>query len=117
MRLSSRLALWFLAPALVTVVLLLATGRKPARLPGDRDHALDQSEERCLSCHAHAARHPRPADHPLRDDCYSCHRDPTGALHPREGAPMSLPGGWRDDPRLAGAADARGHPGTAPDVR
>jgi predicted CXXCH cytochrome family protein len=117
MRVSSRLTPWFLALVVVAAVLLVTTGRKPPRLPGDRDHALDQAEERCLSCHAHGARNPRPADHPLRDACFSCHRDQTGTLHPRAGAPTSLPGGWRDDPRLARRMGADGLRGATPKAR
>jgi hypothetical protein len=87
-----------------------AVGGKPPRLPRDANHGLDQGEAHCLSCHAFTAKHPRPPNHPPRDDCFSCHRDPDGALHPRRGAPTSLPGGWRDDPRLAGG----GHPAAEP---
>lgn len=69
-------------------------------MPADADHRLADAETRCLECHRRDARHPRPADHPLRDDCHSCHRDASGVLHPRKGAPTELPGGWRDDPLL-----------------
>ena len=86
---------------MVLLLVLLATRRTPPRLPPDRDHALDQAETHCLGCHPRTSRHPRPADHPLRDDCFSCHRGPDGVLHPRPGAPTSLPGGWADDPVLA----------------
>jgi hypothetical protein len=102
----ARLALWLLVSAVIAGTLVLATGRTPPRLPGDRDHFLAQPEARCLTCHGHKASHPRPADHPLRDDCFSCHSDPTGVLHPRPTAPESIAGGWRDDPRLAGRTDA-----------
>jgi hypothetical protein len=113
MRARRRLLLWLLALAVLFVAILLAT-RTPPRLPGDRDHTLDQAEARCLTCHSHTARHPRSAGHPPRDDCFSCHRDPRGVLHPRPGAPTSLPGGWLDDPRLAagrGVGGARPSPG------
>ena len=96
-----RLLLWIAALALLFLVLLL-TRRTPPSLPADPDHAVSQTEGRCLSCHMRTSRHPRPADHPLRDDCFSCHRGPDGVLHPRRGAPTSLPGGWVDDPVLAG---------------
>ena len=86
----------------LVVLALWAVGGKPPRLPADIDHAPDQAETRCLTCHGPAARHPRPADHPQRDDCYSCHRDAGGTLHPRPGAPTAVPGGWREDPRLEG---------------
>ena len=90
-----------------------ASGRKPPRLPADADHALDQTEAHCLTCHAFGAKHPRPPNHPLRDDCFSCHRDRNGTLHPRRSAPTSLPGGWRDDPRLAGRAAKKAEPAPA----
>jgi len=97
---------------------LLATGGKPPRLPRDRDHGLAQAESRCLTCHSRGDAHPRPAGHPLRDDCFSCHRDPAGALHPRPGAPTSIAGGWRDDPVLAPRAGAGGErPASAPGPR
>ncbi|HVN32847.1 MAG TPA: hypothetical protein VMT45_12765 [Thermoanaerobaculaceae bacterium] len=95
-----RLLLWVLAPAALLVVVLLSWSTPP-RLPADPDHALEQAEAHCLTCHIHTGRHARPAGHPLRDDCFSCHRDPRGVLHPRPAAPTSLPGGWADDPRLA----------------
>ena len=91
---------WLAAPALLLLALWATSGSAP-RLPADGDHGTDQSEARCLSCHAHGERRPRPADHPRRDDCFSCHRDAAGALHARHGAPTELPGGWQDDPRLA----------------
>ena len=96
-----RLVLWLLALAILLGVVLLIRRTVP-RLPADRDHPLDQAEAHCLTCHSHAGKHPRPPEHPLRDDCFSCHRDAAGVLHPRPGAPTSLPGGWSDDPRLAG---------------
>ncbi len=91
---------WLAVPALVLLA-LWATGDRPPRMPGDADHATGQSETHCLSCHGHTAQRPRPADHPLRDDCFSCHRDAGGDLHPRTGVPTEIPGGWRDDPRLS----------------
>ena len=97
-----RLLLWVLAPAALLVAVLL-TRSTPPRLPADRDHVLGQSEAHCLTCHSHMGKPPRPAGHPLRDDCFSCHRDPRGVLHARPGAPTSLPGGWADDPRLVRA--------------
>jgi hypothetical protein len=78
---------------------LWAASDRPPRLPADADHGAAQAESTCLSCHGHAARKPRPADHPPRDDCFSCHKDPAGVLHPRKNAPTSIPGGWADDPR------------------
>lgn len=91
----------FLGLLAVFAVLLLTADQAP-RMPGDSDHDPQQSEVQCLSCHGHDRKNPRPADHPLRDDCFSCHRDARGTLHPRPNAPTALPGGWRDDPRLAG---------------
>ena len=99
---SGNSALRFWAPLAVIVLLiggLWAASDRPPRMPADGDHAAELSEARCLECHGHAARHPRPADHPQRDDCYSCHKDAAGALHPRRGAPQSIPGGWAADPR------------------
>lgn len=84
--------------------LLLLVSDRPPKMPADPDHAVDVSEIRCLSCHGYGQKHPRPERHPLRDDCFSCHRDARGQLHPRKDAPTSLPGGWRDDPRLWGKA-------------
>jgi len=82
--------------AVVLLAVLWAVADRPPRLPADGDHGVDQPESRCLSCHGVVARWPRPAHHPPRDDCYSCHRDAAGRLHPRRGAPTELPGGWRD---------------------
>lgn len=90
---------WLAGVAAVAAGVWVSSSKAP-RLPADGDHALGQSETRCLTCHGFGQRHPRPADHPLRDDCFSCHRDPEGTLHPRDGSPTELPGGWRDDPRL-----------------
>ena len=98
---NSRLRLF--AP-LAAIVLLIgglwAASDRPPRMPADGDHKPELVEVRCLECHGHTARHPRPADHPQRDDCYSCHEDAAGRLHPRRGAPQSLLGGWESDPRL-----------------
>jgi len=92
---------WFAAPAAVALVVLAlwAAGGKAPDLPADPDHRLGQGEADCLACHGHAGRSPRPADHPPRDDCFSCHRDAAGELHPRPGAPTAVPGGWQDDTR------------------
>jgi hypothetical protein len=108
MRASKRLVLWVGTLAIGAVVVFWTTSGKPPRLPADDDHAFEQAEAHCLHCHVHTGPRPRPSDHPLRDDCFSCHRDPRGGLHPRTGAPTSLPGGWRDDPRLAGKSAGAG---------
>jgi len=97
-RLSGRLTAGVAGVALVALGLWAVADRAP-RLPADSEHAVTQTEAACLGCHGHAARSPRPAGHPPRDDCYSCHRDSAGVLHPREGAALELEGGWRDDPR------------------
>jgi len=103
-------------PALVLAGVFLASCERPPRLPGDAAHAVEQSETACLSCHGARAANPRPADHPPRDDCFSCHRDSAGVLHPRPGAPTSLPGGWAEGPPLrrgspkSGAAPAGADP-------
>ena len=102
MRSRGRLVAWIVGLAAPVAVGLWATSGKPPRLPADGDHAVSQAEAKCLGCHTRSGAHPRPADHPLRDDCFSCHRDARGVLHPRPGAPASVPGGWRDDPLLAG---------------
>ncbi len=99
---SARSALRIWGPLALLALLiggLWAASARPPRLPADADHSLAQPESHCLDCHRHLARHPRPLDHPSRDDCFSCHRDAGGTLHPRPGAPTSLPGGWADDPR------------------
>lgn len=93
----------FLALVGVFAVLLLAADRPP-RMPEDANHRLDQAEASCLTCHGYGKKHPRPESHPLRDDCFSCHRDARGKLHPRREAPIALPGGWQEDPRLSGRA-------------
>ena len=108
MRVPRRLVLWTAGVVACGAVAWWATSGAPPRLPSDPDHRLDQAESACLRCHVRSGRHPRPADHPLRDDCFSCHRDRGGALHPRAGAPTDLPGGWRDDPVLAGKAAGKG---------
>ncbi len=108
MRSRGRLFAWVLGLAAPVAVGLWATSGKPPRLPADGDHAVSLAEAKCLGCHTRSGAHPRPAGHPLRDDCYSCHRDPAGVLRPRRGAPTSLPGGWRDDPVLAGRAAGGG---------
>ncbi len=102
MRARRRILVWAVGLAAPIAIGLWATSGKPPLLPADGDHAVTQAEAKCLSCHQRAGTHPRPPGHPLRDDCFSCHRDHVGVLHPRPGAPTSLPGGWRDDPALAG---------------
>ena len=87
--------------ALFTVLWLAGgDGESGPRMPGDADHDPGQSEAECLVCHSHQSFSPRSVQHPRRDDCYSCHTDAEGRLHPRLGAPTELPGGWPDDPRL-----------------
>ncbi|MGD1147704.1 MAG: hypothetical protein ABR961_07140 [Thermoanaerobaculaceae bacterium] len=108
MRASRSLLLRLAAVAALGAVALWATSGKPPRLPADPDHSVGEAETRCLRCHVHTGAHPRPTDHPLRDDCFSCHRDARGVLHPRQGASTDLPGGWKDDPGLAGRAGGRG---------
>ncbi|MFI5168306.1 MAG: hypothetical protein ACHQQS_16990 [Thermoanaerobaculales bacterium] len=107
MRVGSR-RLWMAALAVLALASITwwTSGRKPPRLPADADHVFTQAEAHCLTCHAYRTTHPRPPNHPLRDDCFSCHRDPAGDLHPRRAAPTEVAGGWRDDPRLAGRAAA-----------
>ncbi|MEP0772786.1 MAG: hypothetical protein HRF46_00285 [Acidobacteriota bacterium] len=92
---SRRLAM-IVAATLLVLAVLWAVGDRPPRMPADGDHGVEQSELSCLSCHGVSGRAPRPPDHPPRDDCYSCHRDAGGRLHPRRDAPTELPGGWRE---------------------
>jgi hypothetical protein len=108
MRTSRRLLVWLAAVAALGAVALWTTSGKPPRLPADQDHRVDQTETGCLHCHVHTGAHPRPTDHPPRDDCFSCHRDAHGVLYPRQGASTDLPGGWKDDPRLAGRVGMKG---------
>ena len=108
MPISRRLRLWLAVVAALGIAAWWATSGRPPRLPSDADHSVGQSESSCLACHVHTGRHSRPPDHPLRDDCFSCHRDSRGGLHPRLGAATELPGGWRDDPQLAGKAGGKG---------
>ncbi len=105
---NARRLIWAAGLVAAAGVGLWATSRGSPSLPDDQNHAVSQAEAKCLGCHARTAGFPRPADHPLRDDCFSCHRDARGRLRPRPGAPTSLPGGWRDDPVLAGRAAAKG---------
>lgn len=101
-------ALWVL-PLLAMAVLaaLWLLSDDAPRMPADADHTVRQTETACLTCHGHQGRSPRPASHPLRDDCYSCHGDAAGRKHRRPGAPTELPGGWPDDPRLNPAGRRR----------
>jgi hypothetical protein len=108
MKVNVRRLAWAVGLVAVAGVGLWATSRGSPALPADRNHAVSQAEARCLGCHDRTGGFPRPADHPLRDDCFSCHRGPDGRLVPRPGAPTSLPGGWRDDPVLAGRAASQG---------
>lgn len=89
-------ALGGLGGAGAVLLILWAVSSQPPRLPADADHGVQQPEASCLFCHGVAGQRPRPARHPRRDDCYSCHRDAAGRLHPRRDAPTELPGGWRD---------------------
>jgi hypothetical protein len=96
----ARLRIWIpIAVGALVIGGLWAGSSRPPRLPADADHAPAQAESHCLCCHGYGQRQPRPADHPPRDDCFSCHKNATGLLHPRQGAPTSIPGGWADDPR------------------
>ena len=87
-----------------------ATSGKAPRLPADGDHAVRaKAEAKCLEGLSPASRRaPAPGRAPAPTTASSCHRDHLGVLHPRRGAPTSLPGGWRDDPRSPGGAAGGG---------
>jgi hypothetical protein len=61
--------------AAVTVLfalVFLGTSRPP-EIPGDWDHVSARTEKDCLRCHGPDGDHVRRPNHPLRDDCFSCH--------------------------------------------
>jgi hypothetical protein len=45
----------------------------PPEIPADRDHVASRSTEACLSCHGPGESAARPPNHPLREDCFTCH--------------------------------------------
>jgi len=57
--------------ALIVVWLALGTRRAPY-LPEDADHG-DAATTSCLDCHGPDGGFPRPANHPLGNDCFRCH--------------------------------------------
>lgn len=57
--------------ALFAAVFLGAT--KPPPIPADEVHPLIATERDCLQCHGPGKPQVRSRNHPLRDDCFSCH--------------------------------------------
>lgn len=62
------------AVAVAAVMFLMLFGWNPApAIPRDLDHARSPDEQACLRCHGPDGQNARPKNHPLRDDCFSCH--------------------------------------------
>jgi hypothetical protein len=68
------MVVFFVLAALVSGALVLYTvqHRRPF-IPADADHAGEQAPAQCLSCHGPGARKARGPNHPLNDQCLSCH--------------------------------------------
>lgn len=65
----------FLAVALAVPTLLVVytvTHRRPP-IPADADHVRTFEPAGCLACHGPAGKRPRDRNHPLNDQCFSCH--------------------------------------------
>jgi len=65
----------FLAAAGLVMALLVGytlTHRRP-HIPADADHAGVLEPARCLECHGPGRDHARGPNHPLNDQCFSCH--------------------------------------------
>jgi hypothetical protein len=61
------------AGALVGLLVLYTVQHRRPRIPADADHVQVASRDRCLSCHGPGMRNARHPNHPLNDQCFSCH--------------------------------------------
>jgi hypothetical protein len=61
--------------ALVAGWLLLTYHPAPV-VPRDPDHLAARVPAGCLTCHGPEGSHPQPANHPINEACFSCHRWP-----------------------------------------
>jgi len=69
---------WLPLAVLVLGILVVGwfalTFRPAPVVPRDRDHQGLTAPTGCLDCHGAGRRHERPADHPISEACFSCHR-------------------------------------------
>jgi hypothetical protein len=57
-------------------LVLYTLRQRPPLLPADRDHAIAREPSACLVCHGPTGNDPRDPNHPLNDQCFSCHERP-----------------------------------------
>ena len=71
--------LTFLAGAALVVgtLAMLSETRKHRYVPVDDNHPRPLAVALCRDCHAPGKMAPQPPDHPPKDACMLCHRDPT----------------------------------------
>ncbi len=71
---SVRLILFLIVAAGLMGMLIVYTVRhRRPPIPADADHLRSTEASQCLSCHGPGAKRPRGPDHPLNDQCFSCH--------------------------------------------
>lgn len=71
---SVRLAVFVIFALGLTGLLIAYTlvHRRPL-IPADPDHARSLEPVRCLDCHGPTGKNRRGKNHPLNDQCFSCH--------------------------------------------
>lgn len=71
---SGRLIAFLLLGGIVLGGLVLYTLQHHRPLvPADADHLPARDQAECLRCHGPGARNARGPNHPLNDQCFSCH--------------------------------------------
>ncbi len=67
-----------IALSLILVLTLGSSERKTKDTPNDAMHAEAHSRHDCLQCHGPKGVRPQPLGHPSTDQCFLCHKQPTG---------------------------------------
>lgn len=58
----------------VVLILFIISGERSPHIPHDTVHQDLHTEQECLACHGEGMQNARKKTHPLKDQCFICHK-------------------------------------------
>ncbi len=62
------------AAAVLLVLAVLSSGKKPPLIPSDAAHSVVTTESGCIGCHGQGRTAPLKPSHPPKEQCLVCHK-------------------------------------------
>ena len=62
------------AAAILLILFVFSSGKKPPVIPADSIHAIVTSDAACAGCHAPGKTAPLKPSHPPKEQCQVCHK-------------------------------------------